>query len=59
MRTRCDDHMTTIYTQKLAQVSPTSGGRPVDMVRLQTESHGVCLINVMLNKVIEITQSNS
>jgi hypothetical protein len=37
---RCADHA-TLYQQKLALTSPTSGGRSVGIVRLRTESHGV------------------
>jgi hypothetical protein len=31
----------TVYPQKLALISPTSGGRSVDIVRLRTKGHGV------------------
>jgi hypothetical protein len=31
----------TLYQQKLALTSPTSGGRSVGIVRLRTKSHGV------------------
>jgi hypothetical protein len=31
----------TLYPQKLALASPTSGGRSVGIVRLRTTSHGV------------------
>jgi hypothetical protein len=31
----------TLYPQKLALTSPTSGGRSVGIVRLRTEGHGV------------------
>jgi hypothetical protein len=31
----------SLYPQKLAITSPTSGGRSVGIVRLRTESHGV------------------
>jgi hypothetical protein len=31
----------TLYPQKLALTSPTSGGRSVDIVRLRTKGHGV------------------
>jgi hypothetical protein len=36
----CADH-DTFYPQKLALTSPTSGGRSVGIVRLQTKRHGV------------------
>jgi hypothetical protein len=31
----------TLYPQKLALISPTSGGRSVGIVRLRTKGHGV------------------
>jgi hypothetical protein len=31
----------TLYPQKLALTSPTSGGRSVGVVRLRTKGHGV------------------
>jgi hypothetical protein len=34
----------TLYPQKLALTSPTSGGRSVGIVRLRTEGHGVFFI---------------
>jgi hypothetical protein len=40
---RCADHATCFYPQKVALTSPTSGGRSIDIVRLRTKSHGVCL----------------
>ena len=36
--TRCADHVTPLYPQKLAQTSPTSGGRSVDIVRVRTKA---------------------
>jgi hypothetical protein len=33
---RCADHATPLYPQRLAQTSPTSGGRSVGIVRLRT-----------------------
>jgi hypothetical protein len=38
LETRHADHETPIYPQKLALTSPTSGGRPVGIVCLQTEA---------------------
>jgi hypothetical protein len=32
----------TLYPQKLALTSPTSGGRSIGIVRLRTTGHGVC-----------------
>ena len=36
--TRCADHMTPLYPQKLALTSPTGGGRSVGIVRVRTEA---------------------
>jgi hypothetical protein len=34
----------TLYPQKLALTSPTSGGRSIGIVRLRTKSHGVFIL---------------
>ena len=39
--TRCANHVTPLYPQKLALTSPTGGGLSVGMVRSRTKSHGV------------------
>jgi len=39
--TRCANHVTPLYPQKLALTSPTGGGHSVGMVRSRTKSHGV------------------
>jgi len=36
--TRCADHVTPLYPQKLALTSPTGGGRSVGIVRVQTKA---------------------
>jgi len=36
--TRCANHVTPLYPQKLALTSPTSGGRSVGMVRSRTKA---------------------
>ena len=36
--TRCADHMTPLYPQKLALTSPTSGGCSVGIVRVRTKA---------------------
>jgi len=36
--TRCSDHVTPLYPQKLALTSPTSGGRSVGIVRVRTKA---------------------
>ena len=38
MGTRCADHVTPLYPQKLALTSPTGGGRSVDIVRVRTKA---------------------
>ena len=45
MGTRCADHVTPLYPQKLALTSPTGGGRSVCIVRSRTKAtdFGVCL----------------
>ena len=47
MGIRCTDHV-TLYPQKLALTSPTSGGRIVGIIHLRTTSHGVFFL---LNKI--------
>jgi len=36
--TRCADHVTPLYPQKLALTSPTSGGRSVGIVCVRTKA---------------------
>jgi len=36
--TRCANHVTPLYPQKLALTSPTGGGRSVGMVRPRTKA---------------------
>jgi len=36
--TRCADHVTPLYPQKLALTSPTGGGRSVGTVRVRTKA---------------------
>jgi len=36
--TRCADHVTPLYPQKLALTSPTGGGRSVGIVRVRTKA---------------------
>ena len=41
---RCADHVTPLYPQKLALTSPTGGGRSVGIVRVRTRAtEFVCL----------------
>ena len=36
--TRCPDHVTPLYPQKLALTSPTGGGHSVGIVRVRTKA---------------------
>ena len=36
--TRCADHVTPLYPQKLALISPNGGGRSVGIVRVRTKA---------------------
>ena len=36
--TRCADHVTPLYPQKLALTSPTGGGRSVGIVRVRSKA---------------------
>ena len=42
--TRCADHVTPLYPQKLALTSPTGGGRSVGIVRVRTKAMEFSLI---------------
>jgi len=42
--TRCADHVTPFYPQKLALISPTGGGRSVGIVRVRTKATEFSLV---------------
>jgi len=44
--TRCADHVTPLYPQKLAPTSPTGGGRSVGIVRVRTKATEFSLVLV-------------
>jgi len=44
--TRCADHVTPLYPQKLAVTSPTGGGRSVGIVRVRTKATEFSLVLV-------------
>jgi len=44
MGTRCADHVTPFYPQKLALTSPTGGGRSVGIVRVRTKATEFSLV---------------
>ena len=48
--TRCANHVTPLYPQKLALTSPTGGGRSVGMVRSRTKAMEFSLV-IELNRL--------
>jgi len=46
--TRCADHVTPLYPQKLALTSPTGGGRSVGIVRVRTKATEFSLVTGLL-----------
>ena len=46
--TRCADHVTPLYPQKLALTSPTGGGRSVGIVRVRTKATEFSLVLVII-----------
>ena len=42
--TRCADHVTPLYPQKLALTSPTGGSRSVGIVRMRTKATEFSLV---------------
>ena len=60
--TRCDDHVTPLYPQKLALTSPTGGGRSVGIVRVRTKATEfslVCLFNLSVSVEEEYGEKTS
>ena len=45
--TRCANHVTPLFPQKLALTSPTGGGRSVGMVRSRTKATEFSLVLVV------------
>jgi len=45
--TRCADHVTALYPQKLALTSPTGGGRSVGIVRVRTKATEFSLVLIV------------
>jgi len=45
--TRCANHVTPLYPQKLALTSPTGGGRSVGMVRSRTKAREFLVLFLM------------
>jgi hypothetical protein len=44
--TRCADHVTPLYPQRLALTSPTGGGRSVGIVRSWTKATEFSLVTI-------------
>jgi len=44
--TRCADHVTPMYPQKLALTSPTGSGRSVGIVRVRTKATEFSLVRL-------------
>ena len=51
MGTRCADHVTPLYLQKLALTSPTGGGRSVGIVRARTKATEFSLVFSVLKLI--------
>ena len=51
MGTRCADHVTPLYPQKLVLTSPTGGGRSVDIVRVRTKATEFSLVSAVMHSV--------
>ena len=47
--TRCADHVTSLYPQKLALTSPTGGGRSVGIVLVRTKTTEFSLVEQKWN----------
>ena len=52
--TRCADHVTPLYPQKLALTSPTGGGRSVGIVRVWTKATKFSLVSVLCHVIIYV-----
>ena len=52
MGTRCADHVTPLYPQKLALTSPTGGGRSVGIVRSRTKATEFSLVLVVVVVIV-------
>ena len=48
MGTRCVDHVTPLYPQKLALISPTGGGHSVGIVRSRTKATEFSLVYIYI-----------
>jgi hypothetical protein len=53
--TRCADHVTPLYPQKLALTSPTGGGRSVGIVRSRTKAMAFSLYVYSVLSITNLT----
>jgi len=51
--TRCANHVTPFYPQKLALTSPTGGGRSVGMVRSRTKATELVIISCIIPTILK------
>ena len=50
--TRCADHVTPLYQQKLALTSPTGGGRSVGIVHVRTKATEFSLVVLYIHQLL-------
>ena len=59
VETRCADHVTPLYPQKLALTSPTGGGRSVGIVRSRTKATEFSLVYTTMHGSMNIKFINT
>ena len=55
--TRCADHVTPLYPQKLALTSPNGGGRSVGIVRMRTKATEFSFSLVLITGLLTLWKS--
>ena len=55
MGTRCANHVTPLYPQKLVLTLPTGGGRSVGMVRSRTKATELVLVVIFFGSLVVLT----
>ena len=53
--TRCADHVTPLYPQKLALTSPTGGGGSVGIVLVRTKATEFFFVDINCNFVVQLS----
>jgi len=56
--TRCANHVTPLYPQKLALTSPTGGGRSVGMVRSLTKATEFFSVSLYVLNPVKVGRSS-